>query len=252
MLKTYVNEIGEVDYAALKAHRADLDEYIRLLAESSPENRSPLFPTRAHELAYWINAYNAFVIRGVVDHYPTRSVLDLGMLKRFFWRNDYNAGGVTMSLYHLENGIIRKKYREPRIHFAIVCASLSCPMLSRDAFTAENLEPNLDREARRFVNQRRNVLIDPAGNQVTLSAIFKWYKEDFESTAQSVLGYIGQYATEGNRKALDALKQPKIQYFDYDWSINDRGSRARAKSQYEREPAQEQARMPTPSLRSGS
>src|SRR5712692_7747768 len=97
VLKAYVNEIGEVDYAALKAHRADLDEYIRLLAESSPENRPPLFPNRAHELAYWINAYNAFVIRGVVDHYPTRSVLDLGMLKRFFWRNDYNAGGVTMS-----------------------------------------------------------------------------------------------------------------------------------------------------------
>src|SRR5215467_7959261 len=73
VLKADVNEIGEVDYAALKAHRGDLDEYIRRLAESSPEDRPEMFPTRAHELAYWINAYNAFVIRGVVDHYPTRS-----------------------------------------------------------------------------------------------------------------------------------------------------------------------------------
>src|SRR5262249_23044072 len=133
VLKSHANEIGEVDYAALKAHRANLDEYIRRLAGSSPENHPHVFPTRAHELAYWINAYNAFVIRGVVDHYPTRSVLDLGMLKRFFWRGDSVAGGVTMSLYHLENGIIRKKYGEPRIHFAIVCASMSCPMLERDA-----------------------------------------------------------------------------------------------------------------------
>lgn len=238
VLKAHVNRIGEVNYTAIKAQRADLDEYIRRLGEASPADRPELFPSRAHELAYWLNAYNAFVIRGVVDRYPTRSVLDLGPLKRFFWRKDYTAGGVKMTLLHLENEIIRKRYREPRIHFALVCASLSCPMLSRDAFTADNLESELNRLAREFVNQRRNVTIDTAANEVTLSEIFKWYREDFESPGQTLLDYIRRYASEENRRALSTLKQPKIKYYDYDWSINEPGSRARAKSPHERELAE--------------
>ncbi len=232
VLKAHVSEIGEVDYAAIQAGSKDLDIYLRQLAEASPRNRPEMFPSRAHELAYWINAYNAFVTRGVVDHWPTRSVLDLAPLKRFFWREDYTAGGVKMSLYALENDIIRGKYHEPRIHFAIVCASLSCPMLAREAFTGENLEVLLDRQARRFVQQRRSVTIDAAAGEVTLSEIFKWYKDDFGS---SILDYIRRYASEEQRRAIDALKQPKIKYYDYDWSINDPGSRGRAKSAVERE-----------------
>ena len=95
VLKARVNAIGEVDYAALKANR-NLDEYIRLLGESSPANRPELFPSRAHQLAYWLNAYNAFVMKGVVDNYPTRSVRDLGALYGFFRRKDYTAGGVRI------------------------------------------------------------------------------------------------------------------------------------------------------------
>ncbi len=124
VLTTYVNDIGEVNYSALKTHRKDIDEYIQKLGESGPVNRPDLFPTRAHELSYWMNAYNAFVMRGVVDNYPTRSVRDLGALYGFFRRNDYTAGGVKLSLRHLENEILRKKHHEPRTHFAIVCASI--------------------------------------------------------------------------------------------------------------------------------
>lgn len=87
VLKAYVNQIGEVDYAAIKAHRKDLDDYVGRLGEASPANRVDLFPARADELAYWINAYNAFVTRGVVDRYPTRSVRDLGLLYSFFLRS---------------------------------------------------------------------------------------------------------------------------------------------------------------------
>jgi hypothetical protein len=238
VLQVYVNRIGEVDYAALRADRQDLDAYVRLLGESSPANRPQMFPTRADELAYWINAYNAFVVRGVVDHYPTRSVRDIGALYGFFRHKGYTAGGERMSLQYLENDILRKKYAEPRIHFAIVCASVSCPMLARDAYTAGNLEALLERQARAFVGQRRNVYIDAAVNEITLSEILRWYKDDFERTGQSVLRYIRRYASEEEGRAMDRLRQPKIKYFDYDWSINEPGSRTRAKSPFERELAE--------------
>lgn len=239
VLKPYVNDIGEVDYAALKANRKELDTYIQMLGESSPANRPELFPTKAHELAYWMNAYNAFVVRGVMDNFPTRSVRDLGALYGFFRRNDYAAGGVKMSLRHLENEILRKQYHEPRIHFGIVCASISCPRLSREAFTAENLEEQLERLARQFINERRNLTIDARANEVTLSKIFDWYKKDFENgngrRKQTVLDFIRLYADDENRKALDSLKQPTVKYYEYDWSINEPGSRAKARSPLDRE-----------------
>ncbi len=239
VLKSYVNHIGEVDYAGLKANPKDLDDYIQMLAESSPVNRPALFPTKAHALAYWMNAYNAFVMRGVVDNYPTRSVRDLGKLYGFFRRQDYTAGGVKISLLHLENDILRKQFQEPRIHFGIVCASISCPRLSRNAFTADNLEEQLDRLARQFVNERRNVTVDAGSNEVTLSAIFRWYAKDFEQGPDgqkiTLLDFVRRYANEKNLKLLDGLKAPKIKYYDYNWSINEPGARAKARSLLDRE-----------------
>jgi len=243
VLQAHVSEIGEVDYAAIKANRKDLDDYIRLLGEVSPANRPELFPARSHELAYWINAYNAFVTRGVVDAYPTRGVRDLGALYGFFRRKDSTAGGVKMSLLHLEDDILRKKYRDPRIHFAIVCASLSCPFLAREPFLGDKLEDQLERAARAFVNQRRNLTIDAAANQVTLAAVYdlRDYRGDFEQpqgpggARTPLLDYVRRYAGEEYRRALDSLQQPRIKFYDYDWSINDPGSRARSKNPLERE-----------------
>jgi hypothetical protein len=174
VLKAYVNEIGEVDYAALKNYGKDLDAYVEVVGRASPVTRPELFPNRAHELAYWINAYNALTVRGVVDGYPVASIRDLGLLWAFFRKKVYVAGGQTLSLNNIEHDIIRKKYNEPRIHFALVCASISCPRLEREAFTGNDLEPQLDRVARRFVNERRNVTIDTARNEVRLSKIFDW------------------------------------------------------------------------------
>jgi len=237
VVKAHVSRIGEVDYAAIKANRKDLDEYMRLLGESSPTGKPALFPSKAHELAYWINAYNAFVTRGVVDAYPTKSVRDLGALYGFFRRKDYTAGGVKMSLQYLEDDILRKQYKDPRIHFVIVCASMSCPFLAREAYTGARMETQLSAAARLYVNQNRNFTPDARANQITLGAIYglRDYVKDFEATGVSLLDYIRKYLDPEKRKALDALKNPKIKFYDYDWSINDPGSRAKAKSALERE-----------------
>jgi hypothetical protein len=239
VLKASVNKIGEVDYAAIKANRKDLDFYIQQLAHASPTTQPKLFPAKAHEIAYWMNAYNAFVMKGVVDRWPTQSVRDLGALYGFFRRKDYVAGGSKISLVHLENEILRKQYEEPRLHFGIVCASISCPLLARDAFTGENLDRLLDRLTSQFINERRNVTIDPARNEVTLSAVFDWYKKDFVKESargnDGLLAYVLPYLIVERRKTLAALRQPKVKFHDYDWSINDPGSRSRAKSPLDRE-----------------
>ena len=235
LLKTYVSESGEVDYAALKADRADLDEYVSRLGESSPTNRPEQFPDTAAELAYWLNAYNALVIRGVVDNYPTHSVTRLGYLYGFFRRKDYIAGGTRLSLKHIEDKIIRQQFGDPRIHFGLVCASISCPLLPREAFTNELLDEQLERLARQFINDRQNVTIRAGSREVWLNKIFDWYKKDFEEPKepggrrQTLLDYLRRYLQEDTLKVLEGVKKPKIKYYSYNWDLNGLGSRTEAK-----------------------
>jgi len=235
VVKKHVNAVGEVNYAALKTDRADLDAYVKWLGEVSPENQPAQFPSKADELAYYINAYNGFTTAGVVKGYPTKSVRDLGLVFAFFRHSDFRMGGRKISLTDLENKIIRsERYKEPRIHFAIVCASLSCPKLAAEAFTVANLERLLDAGARQFVNERRNVYVKDS--TVTMSEIFKWYEGDFKWTAASLIDFAKIYAKPELKSALDKLPaSPRMKYFDYDWAINDPGSRAKAKSEFERE-----------------
>lgn len=246
VLKDSVNQIGEVNYGRLKQNPADLDRYVRALAEASPASRPGLFPTRDHQLAYWLNAYNAFVLKAVSAEYPVKSVRDLGLLFSFFWRRKFVAGGQPITLLHLEDEIIRKQFRDPRIHFALVCASISCPFLPREAFTGPALQAQLDAAARLFVNQRRNFTVEAASNQVYLSGLYNlrdYESSDFladlhkqnPSKKLTMLDYLRRYLTSENLKKLDGLKNPKIKFYDYDWSINDLGSRARARLPQERE-----------------
>lgn len=140
VLKKSTNVLGEVDYGALKKDRKDLDDYVRRLSEMSPDSKKDAFPTREAALAYWLNAYNALVMRAVVDAYPTKSVRDLGLLYGFFRRKDHTLGGTKISLLALENDIIRPRFNDARIHFAIVCASISCPLLDREAFQPDTVD----------------------------------------------------------------------------------------------------------------
>lgn len=228
VVKTAVNEIGEVDYARLKREPRDLRAYVEAL-------QAPVkFVSREEELAYWINAYNALVTYGVTKAYPTKSVRDLGLLWSFFRRREYNVGGRMMSLDDIEHRTIRARFKEPRIHFVLVCASLSCPRLAREAFMPGKLEQQMETQTREYFQERRNMIIDPAKETVTLNGIFGYYKEDFGGSLEGALSFARKYLRPEDETAIARMKKPKVLTREYDWSINDPGSRRRAKSAEER------------------
>ena len=141
VLASYVDEHGYVDYAGLKKNPLDLDTFIGQISQVSPASHPALFPTREAKLTYWINAHNAWMLRLVVDHYPVKKVTSIGLIPHgvFLWRR-IRLGGRKMSLRHLENEIIRKQFGDPRIHFALNCASIGCPRLPQKIFHPKGLK----------------------------------------------------------------------------------------------------------------
>jgi hypothetical protein len=232
VLETYVTPSGEVRYAELKENPTDLEAFIRQLAAVSPESHPELFPTPAARMAYWINAYNAFVIDAVLKAYPLRSVRDikLGFGLLFFKRARFVAGGQRYSLDDIEHGILRKQFADPRIHFAVNCASLSCPSIRREPYTAERLEEQLDAAAREFIGKEDNVWM--RGDVLFLSKIFDWYGGDFlkalerEGAGKPTLAdYVARYLPEATAARVRQEK-PRIEFYGYDWSLNDASARA--------------------------
>ncbi len=231
VLETYVTSEGRVRYAALKAEPADLKAFVQQLAAVSPENRPDLFPTRAAQMAYWINAYNAFVLDAVVEAYPVESVRDLkfGFGVLFFKRDRFVAGGRRLSLDDIEHGILRRQFADPRMHFALNCASTSCPPLARQPYRGETLEAQLDQAARAFIGREENVWM--RGDVLFLSKIFDWYAEDFTRRtgaadgSATVVDYLRGYLPAETAERIRQEK-PRIEYYNYDWSLNDAGPRA--------------------------
>jgi len=220
VLATYVTPEGQVRYAALQQNPADLDAFLQQLAAVSPENRPELFPTPAARMAYWINAYNAFVLKGVIEAYPISSVVSLrtafGAL--FFKRARWVAGGRKVSLDNIEHDILRKQFAEPRIHFAINCASTSCPPLRFEPYRGEALEAQLDDAARAFINRQENAWM--RGDVLFLSKIFDWYREDFLKAAiraggDTLVDYLAAYLPEETVRRVRA-ENPRLEFYSYD------------------------------------
>lgn len=241
LLYRYVMPSGGVDYDAWKADRADveaLDGYLGRLAAASPENRPQLFATRASELAYWINLYNAVVLREVLRRWPLESVRDVKPTltarvirgKGFFYDLRFEVGGRVLNLLDLENEIIRGRYDDARIHFAINCASGSCPVIQRDSFEPGELDDRLELATVAFVNDRRNVEVDVDGKRIRLSKLFDTFEKDFVAHVRAgrpgsrlgVLDFIAGYARGSLVTELaDARRRGfRVAYRTYDWSIN--------------------------------
>jgi len=221
ILKSYVLDDGTVKYAALKAGLTPLTRFVEQIGATSPDSHPQLFPTRAHKLAYWLNTYNALVLWAMAKEYPEKKDRLNSLIGRyqFFMRKKFKTGGRDLSLKDLETNTIRRQFQEPRIHFAIVCASKGCPWLSRDAFSAERLEDQLESRTRLFLNEARNVRPESGRREVGLSAIFDWYKQDFGGSPEAVLTFISRYRTVDGPDLREG--KWRLRYFEYDWGINE-------------------------------
>ena len=215
VLQKYVDSQGRVDYAGLKSDPGTLESYLDLLAVNAPSDKA----TFQTGLAFWINAYNALTIKGVLDHYPTTSVRKIRLFGGFFSRIKFQVGGRSYTLDNIEHDIIRYEYGDPRIHFALVCASLGCPILEKRAFVPETLEERLDNATAKFINNPEKVRLDRENRVLYLSKIFEWYTEDFEDTHDSVINFIAEYLPETDAAFLKKEKV-QLQYLEYDWSLN--------------------------------
>lgn len=200
-----VSEDGKVDYNGFMRDSSQLYAYFARLSENTPKENW----TREEKLAYWINAYNAYTIKLVIDSYPIKSIKDLEdpWDKKFF-----KIDGEWYSLGELEHKILRK-FGDPRIHFAINCASFSCPVVWNRAYTADNLNNALDVQTKKFINDpARNIITQ---EEVNVSKIFTWYKKDFKVNGGDVTDFINRYAN------VKIANQPKKGYKEYDWSLNE-------------------------------
>ncbi len=208
LLSKYVTDSG-VKYAAWKSNPADMKAIQDVVDGIAGQKVSGL--NKNEQLAFYLNAYNAWILHEALAKYPTKSVKDL--LFTFFLSKRIRVAGEQMSFNNLEKDIIRKKFNEPRVHFALNCASQSCPPLNQEAFRGDKLDSQLEKLAVAFVNSPRGVDYMPQKKTAALSAIFNWYKDDFK-------GVGGPVAFINQRRKPPLPNDTKITYQNYDWSLN--------------------------------
>lgn len=219
LLKKYVDEAGMVDYKSWQASPADsraLDSYLEILSTAQIEGAEPKVA-----LAFWINAYNAVTVKGILREYPTSSIRNhtARVVGYNIWHDlKLSVDGQDFSLDQIEHQVLRTM-GEPRIHFAIVCASIGCPRLLSEAYVPEELDEQLERNTREFFAQPTKFGVDIQSRKVQLSPILKWFGEDFGDSETERLEFIAQYAPEAAQPLLQSGKA-NVSYLDYDWDLN--------------------------------
>jgi hypothetical protein len=216
LLQKHVTKDGLVNYKGFIADSVALQSYLNDLSKGAPAKNW----TNDEKLAYWINAYNAFTIKLIVNNYPVRSIKDLGPNNQIIFVNTpwdkkfFTIGKKQMTLNNIEHRIIRNQFKDPRIHFALNCASMSCPQLRNEAYEGQKLNDQLNDQAKVFLyDSFRNKL---NANNPKLSSIFKWYGMDFRKwTNGTVTQFLNKYL---ETKIAD---NANIDYLDYDWNLNE-------------------------------
>jgi len=238
LMREHVSSDGRVDYERWQSSTdsvAQLDSYLAAVSRYSPDSSPERFATPNDELAYWMYAYNAWVIKGVLLNWPLTSVTDvkapLEVVKGmgFFYQLRFPFGGKFMSLLTVENEKIRKRFNDPRIHFVLNCASESCPIARPELPVGDALEELLATAASEFINDSRNVAVDHDRRVVVLNTIFKWYRKDFSNHMLAIgrpaqtglLGYLETVADEPLLGELERAANYSIEFRDYDWSLNE-------------------------------
>jgi len=243
LLNRYVKN-ARVNYRGFLDSRTEFETFLRALG-SVDENDFESW-TKEQRLAFWINAYNAFTIKAIIDHYPIKRSFSLVgifyapsnsilQIKGVWTKLQFKAVGKMVTLDEIEHQILRKNFNEPRIHMAIVCASISCPDLSDEAYTPERLEEQLAEASRNFVNNPdKGVYTDEPSGKVKFSKIFKWFGDDFINDYGNkklfnsyslkenvVLNFTSDYLEPEETKEYLMNKGLKIGYLDYDWKLNE-------------------------------
>ena len=215
LLRKHVDPSGLVSYAGFEEDRERLNQYLNLLTSNPPNDEKW---KESEKLAYWINLYNAFTIELILQHYPLESIKDIGSNIQVPFVNTpwdvkfIDINGQKYDLNNIEHNILRKIFDEPRIHFAINCASMSCPKLRPESYRSELLGAQLEDQAIDFVNDPTRNEITPSGAEV--SKIFNWFGGDFTKNG-SLREFLNQYA----RQKL--LEDAEIKFKDYDWALNE-------------------------------
>jgi hypothetical protein len=214
VLTRYVDDAGRIDFDSLRQNHADLDRVVAFIAAVDPDSQPQRFPDKHSRLAFYINAYNALAMYGVVQAGVPES---LGGLTKFafFYLRTFAVGGKSISLSKFENDVIRPLGDE-RVHFALNCMVVSCPRLPRVAFSAAALDEQLDTAARTFIGDTRNLWIEHAKREVWLSAIFDFYTQDFLAHATSLVAYVNRY------RAAQIPADFNVRFLEYHWTVNHR------------------------------
>ena len=226
LLRQYVDDYGLVDYQGMAADSNELKEYLDLLSQNAPNKKSW---SEVEQMAYWINAYNAFTVKLIIDNYPVNSIKDIKDGIPFVntvWDIKFiNIAGEELDLNNIEHGILRKDFDDPRLHFALVCASMSCPKLQNFAYTADRLEEQLQEAAREFLNEpfRNNI----GGSTIQLSKILDWYWGDFKDT------YANRYELVKDYAQTEVNMDSEIEFLEYDWNLNEQTAEKKATLQGE-------------------
>jgi hypothetical protein len=212
LLADYVKD-GVVNYSGFKREETKLDEYLQVIERTDSRGRS-----RGEQLAFYINAYNAWTIKLILSKYPgISSIKELGSFFSGPWKKRIcRIDGQLLSLDDIEHGIIRPRFGDPRIHFAVNCASQSCPPLLSQPYRGDAIDVQLDGAARAFINNSKWNRLD--GSILYVSKIFDWYRDDFKD---GVVSFFLKYADGSLKKDLTAGKgRTEVRYLEYDWSLN--------------------------------
>jgi hypothetical protein len=204
---------GVVDYRGLKQEEPQLDRYLDVLSKVAPGSL-----TAAARFAFYVNAYNAWTLKLILEHYPgITSIKDAGSLWRSPWKKKIaRIDGRLLTLDEIEHGILRTQFKEPRVHFAVNCASKGCPPLYGVPFNGRDLDRQLDFVTRSFINDPSRYRLED--DVLYVSRIFKWFPEDFN---HDPIGFFRTYAEGGLKVELQKRAQHlRVKYLDYDWSLN--------------------------------
>ncbi len=203
LLQKHVSSKGNVNYQGFKTDEKLLDNYLEFLSENSPKENS----SKSQKLAYWINAYNAFTVKLIINNYPIKSIKDI---KQPWDKKFITIGNEKLSLNHIEHEILRKM-NEPRIHFAINCASISCPKLLNKAYTASHLETQLNTVTTNFIQSDENNISE---KKIEISKLFSWFKSDFKQDG-TLIDFLNNYTK------VTIHKKAKVKFKDYNWNLNE-------------------------------